>query len=91
MISRASVHNISVMRFCAWDWGIALRSIKANMIIPRIAENLTDDNNIKFGCLSGLWWRKTQMKIESDIADAALHQSDSETRLKLCHFVSQYP
>jgi DNA ligase (NAD+) len=40
-VSRASVHNISIMEELALGAGDALKVYKANMIIPQIAENLT--------------------------------------------------
>jgi DNA ligase (NAD+) len=40
-VSRASVHNISIMEELALGYGDQIRVYKANMIIPQIAENLT--------------------------------------------------
>lgn len=40
-VSRASVHNISVMRALKLGEGDKIKVYKANMIIPQIAENLT--------------------------------------------------
>jgi DNA ligase (NAD+) len=40
-VSRASVHNISIMEELALGAGDSIRVYKANMIIPQIAENLT--------------------------------------------------
>ncbi|MDR2162718.1 MAG: NAD-dependent DNA ligase LigA [Clostridiales Family XIII bacterium] len=40
-VSRASVHNISIMEELALGIGDSIRVYKANMIIPQIAENLT--------------------------------------------------
>ena len=45
-VSRASVHNISVMRELKLGIGDTITVYKANMIIPQIAENLTGSNNI---------------------------------------------
>ena len=46
-VSRASVHNISVMRELALGIGDTITVYKANMIIPQIAENLTRSNNVE--------------------------------------------
>ena len=46
-VSRASVHNISVMRELKLGIGDTIKVYKANMIIPQIAENLTGSNNVK--------------------------------------------
>ena len=40
-VSRASVHNISIMRKLALGIGDRIKVYKANMIIPQIGENLT--------------------------------------------------
>lgn len=46
-VSRASVHNISVMRSLALGIGDRILVYKANMIIPQIAENITKSNNVE--------------------------------------------
>ena len=44
-VSRASVHNISIMKELKLGIGDTIRVYKANMIIPQIAENLTGSGN----------------------------------------------
>ena len=44
-VSRASVHNISVMRELKLGAGDRITVYKANMIIPQIAQNLTGSNS----------------------------------------------
>ncbi len=46
-VSRASVHNISVMQELRLGIGDRIKVYKANMIIPQISENLTGSNNIE--------------------------------------------
>lgn len=46
-VSRASVHNISIMRAMELGIGDSIRVYKANMIIPQIAENLTKSGLVK--------------------------------------------
>mgnify|MGYP003372286334 FL=1 len=46
-VSRASVHNISVMRELQLGIGDTITVYKANMIIPQIAENLTKSDGIQ--------------------------------------------
>lgn len=46
-VSRASVHNISVMRELKLGIGDRINVYKANMIIPQIRENLTCSNSIQ--------------------------------------------
>ncbi len=45
-VSRASVHNVSIVKELALGTGDEVRVYKANMIIPQIAENLTRSGNI---------------------------------------------
>lgn len=46
-VSRASLHNISIMRGLKLGIGDRIAVYKANMIIPQIAENLTGSDNIE--------------------------------------------
>ena len=46
-VSRASVHNISVMRELKLGIGDRITVYKANMIIPQIQANLTGTNNVE--------------------------------------------
>lgn len=46
-VSRASVHNISIMEGLELGVGDRITVYKANMIIPQIAENLTRSGNIE--------------------------------------------
>lgn len=46
-VSRASVHNLSVMEELELGIGDEIEVYKANMIIPQIAENLTRSKNIE--------------------------------------------
>lgn len=46
-VSRASVHNISILRGLKLGLGDRITVYKANMIIPQIAENLTQSNNLE--------------------------------------------
>lgn len=46
-VSRASVHNVSVLRGLRLGIGDTVTVYKANMIIPQIAENLTGSDNVE--------------------------------------------
>lgn len=46
-VSRASVHNISILRALKLGIGDRITVYKANMIIPQIAENLTGSNTLE--------------------------------------------
>ena len=45
-VSRASVHNVSIMRELGLGIGDTINVYKANMIIPQISEDLTPTNNV---------------------------------------------
>lgn len=45
-VSRASLHNVSIMRALELGLGDRITVYKANMIIPQVAENLTRSNNL---------------------------------------------
>lgn len=45
-VSRASVHNVSIVKELALGIGDRITVYKANMIIPQIAENLTRSGNV---------------------------------------------
>lgn len=46
-VSRASVHNVSMVKALSLGVGDLITVYKANMIIPQIAENLTKSGNVK--------------------------------------------
>ncbi len=46
-VSRASVHNLSIMKALQLGIGDTITVYKANMIIPQIAENLTGSGTVK--------------------------------------------
>ena len=46
-VSRASVHNISIVRALKLGLGDRIRVYKANMIIPQIAENMTQSDTLE--------------------------------------------
>ena len=46
-VSRASVHNISIMKELQLGIGDKIQVYKANMIIPQIAENLTRSGDLE--------------------------------------------
>lgn len=45
-VSRASLHNVSILQQLELGIGDKIKVYKANMIIPQIAENITKQNNI---------------------------------------------
>ena len=47
IVSRASVHNISIMKRLKLGIGDRIEVFKANMIIPQIAKDIEEKNNVK--------------------------------------------
>jgi len=47
VVSRASLHNVSILRGLELGVGDSITVYKANMIIPQVAENLTRSNTIE--------------------------------------------
>ena len=66
-VSRASVHNISVMRELKLGIGDRISVYKANMIIPQIAENYTGSNNIVIPSVCPVCGGKTEVKKDADV------------------------
>ena len=58
-VSRASVHNISVMRSLKLGVGDRILVYKANMIIPQISSNLTCSNNVEIPEICPICGEKT--------------------------------
>lgn len=61
-VSRASVHNVSVLRALQLGIGDTIKVYKANMIIPQIAENLTKSNNIEIPAACPVCGGSTEIK-----------------------------
>lgn len=66
-VSRASVHNISVMRALKLGIGDRITVYKANMIIPQIADNLTGSNNVEIPCACPVCDEKTEIQAVNDV------------------------
>lgn len=66
-VSRASVHNISIMEAMKLGEGDTITVYKANMIIPQIAENLTRSGNIVIPERCPVCGGKTQIRQMNDV------------------------
>ena len=66
-VSRASVHNISIMKELKLGIGDTIRVYKANMIIPQIAENLTGSGNTPIPHTCPACGQETVVKKENDV------------------------
>ncbi len=66
-VSRASVHNISIMRNLKLGIGDCITVYKANMIIPQIADNLTKSDSIEIPKVCPVCGQPTQIKQINDV------------------------
>lgn len=65
-VSRASVHNLSVMHGLKLGIGDTITVYKANMIIPQIADNMTGSDNVKIPTVCPACGRETQIRSVND-------------------------
>ncbi len=90
-VSRASLHNVSIVEELELGEGDEITVYKANMIIPQIAENLTRKGGIKPPCQCPACGGETVVKEENGVK--ALYCSNefcSAKKLKLFgHFASR--
>ena len=66
-VSRASVHNVSIVKDLMLGKGDHLLVYKANMIIPQIAENLTRCGGIDIPAFCPACGGKTRIRRENDV------------------------
>ncbi len=66
-VSRASVHNVSIVKGLKLGIGDRITVYKANMIIPQIAENLTGSNNLEIPKMCPVCGQPTQIKQLNDV------------------------
>ena len=66
-VSRASVHNISILKELMLGIGDEIRVYKANMIIPQIAENLTKSDNLQIPAECPVCGGATKQKNENGV------------------------
>lgn len=66
-VSRASVHNISIVRGLKLGIGDHITVYKANMIIPQIAENLTQSDTLEIPAVCPVCGQATQIRQVNDV------------------------
>lgn len=66
-VSRASVHNLSILKELKLGIGDTIRVYKANMIIPQIAENLTGSGNLPIPSQCPACGQETSVHQEKDV------------------------
>lgn len=90
-VSRASVHNISIIESLKLGIGDRIKVFKANMIIPQIAENLTQSGNLEIPEVCPVCGGKTQIKQVNDVKTLYCINEDCQAKhvKSFAHFVSR--
>lgn len=90
-VSRASVHNISIMETFKLGIGDTILIFKANMIIPQIAENLTRSNQIEIPKKCPVCGEQTKIQQENNVKFLyCINEECLAKKIKsLTHFVSR--
>ena len=66
-VSRASVHNVSIVRSLKLGIGDKITVYKANMIIPQIAENLTQSDTLAIPAVCPVCGQPTRIQQMNDV------------------------
>lgn len=66
-VSRASVHNVSILKELQLGIGDVVQVYKANMIIPQIAENLTRSGNLQIPRICPVCGGDTKIRRENEV------------------------
>ena len=66
-VSRASVHNVSIVRGLKLGIGDRITVYKANMIIPQIAENLTQSDTLEIPTVCPVCGQPTRIQQMNDV------------------------
>lgn len=90
-VSRASVHNLSIMEQLKLGEGDIIQVYKANMIIPQIAQNLTRSSNIKIPSECPVCGKKTSVHEENGVKVLVCENEDCLAKKikSISHFVSR--
>ncbi len=90
-VSRASVHNLSIMENLELGIGDTISVYKANMIIPQISDNFTRSKNVEVPSKCPVCGGETKIKNDNDIK--TLYCTNDECLAKqiksFTHFVSR--
>ena len=90
-VSRASVHNISVMEGLNLGLGDEIEVFKANMIIPQIAKNLTNSGNMPIPDTCPVCGGKTEVRSINDVKFLYCVNEDCQAKHvgRFTHFVGR--
>ena len=79
-VSRASVHNLSIMESLALGEGDTITVYKANMIIPQIADNLTRSGKIQIPEKCPLCGGRTEIRQAGDVRSLYCTNPDCQAK-----------
>ncbi len=90
-VSRASVHNISILKELQLGIGDRILVYKANMIIPQIAENITKSNNAVIPCSCPVCGKDTAVSRDnnSEMLICTNEECPAKHIKSFTHFVSR--
>ena len=90
-VSRASVHNISIVKALELGIGDTITVYKANMIIPQIAENLTRSGTLVIPDLCPVCGGEARILCENDVETLNCTNPDCQAKKikAFSHFVSR--
>lgn len=91
MVSRASVHNVSIVRELKLGYNDEIKVYKANMIIPQIAENITGSATIEIPKVCPVCGGPTGIKKANDTESLYCLNPDCQAKhiKRFEHFVSR--
>ena len=79
-VSRASVHNISIVRGLKLGIGDHITVYKANMIIPQIAENLTKSDTLEIPDICPVCGQPTEIRHVNDVQSLYCSNPDCDAK-----------
>lgn len=79
-VSRASVHNISIVRGLKLGIGDRITVYKANMIIPQIAENLTQSDSLEIPDKCPVCGQPTEIRQVNDVQSLYCNNPDCDAK-----------
>lgn len=90
-VTRASLHNVSILRALGLGIGDRITVYKANMIIPQVAENLTRSNNLEIPSVCPACGKPTTLQDVSGVQSLyCMNEECSAKQIKgFSHFVSR--
>ncbi len=91
LVSRASIHNVSICKQLKLGIGDTIKVYKANMIIPQISENLTGSGTLVIPDICPACGKKTELRADNDVETLYCPNMDCPAKsVKLfSHFVSR--